>query len=64
MDPITNCERHEAYETKELAQAALTSMKYRLQRRGEKLQGAPKAFKCKTGKAHWHIGRRNGRRGR
>lgn len=64
MDAITNCQRHDAYETKEEAQAALTSMKYRLRRKGEKLQGTPTVFKCKAGKSHFHIGRRNGRRGR
>jgi hypothetical protein len=64
MDALTNCERHEPFETKAAAQAALTSMKYRMRRKGEKVQGVPTVFKCKAGKAHWHIGRRNGRRGR
>ena len=64
MDALTNCARHDPFETKEEAQAALTAMKYRLKRRGEKLKGTPVVFKCKTGTRHFHIGRRNGRRGR
>lgn len=64
MDALTNCGRHEAFESKRAAQAALASMKRRIRNRGDKVVGSPGVFKCKTGASHWHIGRRNGRRGR
>lgn len=64
MDALTNCSRHDAFDSRKAAQAALTSMKYRIRDRGGKVVGNPKVFKCKTGAGHWHIGRRNGRRSR
>ena len=63
MDPFTNCARKDPYPDKAAAQLALAGMKRVLAARGEKITGNPGAYKCKMG-GHWHIGRRNGRRGR
>ena len=63
MDPFTNCTWKDPYPDKTAAQAALASMKRKAAARGEKITGSPGTFKCKMG-GHWHIGRRNGRRGR
>lgn len=63
MDAVTNCLRHDAYPDRKAALAALAAMKASLKRRGVKLAGRPVAYRCAVGR-HWHIGRRNGRRGR
>lgn len=63
MDPFTNCGRKDSYPNERAAKAALAGMKRSRAARGEKIIGNPGAFKCKMG-GHWHIGRRNGRRGR
>jgi hypothetical protein len=63
MDPITNCARKDSYPDRKTARAALAGMKRAKTARGEKITGTLGVFRCKMGR-HWHIGRRNGRRGR
>ncbi len=62
MDPFTNCIRHEAYATREDAEAALRRWKARARAQGKRIVGNPVAHKCKVA-GHWHIGRKGGRRG-
>jgi hypothetical protein len=64
MDAFTNCNRKQAFPDKKSADAALAGMKRAIHARGEKVQGNPVTFKCKTCYGSWHIGRKNGRRGR
>ena len=63
MDPFTNCARKDSFPDKTTAREALAGMIRNKTARGEKITGSLGAYKCKLG-GHWHIGRRNGRRGR
>jgi hypothetical protein len=63
MDAITNCNRKEAFATKAEAEKELAALKRRIRDRGEKIQGNPVSFKCRTCYGKWHIGRKKGRRG-
>lgn len=64
MDALTNCARKERFATRAEAAAALAQWRAAsASGRAAKITGTPRAYRCKTGR-HWHIGRRNGRRGR